>query len=75
MSKKVKRIRVDCLRCNGVGKVEKVSPVSLRLVRISAGVSLRSMAKRIGIHPSYLSDIERGNRGCSPAVESHYNEL
>jgi transcriptional regulator with XRE-family HTH domain len=34
----------------------------LRAARISAGISLRALARRIGISPSYLSDLERGFR-------------
>jgi len=35
---------------------------ALRELRKSKGVSLRKMAERMKISPSYLSDLERGNR-------------
>lgn len=28
-------------------------------------ISLRQMAKNLGVSPSYLSEIERGKKGCS----------
>ncbi|MCM1537643.1 MAG: helix-turn-helix transcriptional regulator [bacterium] len=34
---------------------------SLRYVRKSQGVSLRSVAHAVGVTPTYISDIERGN--------------
>ena len=38
---------------------------NLRKRRLDAGISLREMARRCGISPAYLSDIERGRRTVS----------
>lgn len=35
----------------------------MREEREKAGISLREMARRLGISAPYLSDLERGNRG------------
>ena len=38
----------------------------VRTVRQGKGITLRDMARRIGISAVYLSDMERGNRPVSP---------
>jgi DNA-binding XRE family transcriptional regulator len=63
-----------CPTC-GDGQIEKVNPVWLRHVREGRGIGLNEMAKRVGISPSYLCDIEKERRGCPPKVEAAYRKL
>ncbi|KKM68704.1 hypothetical protein LCGC14_1458190 [marine sediment metagenome] len=48
---------------------------SLRDKRVSCGVSLREMAKQIGVRPSRVSDIERGYVNVTLAEEAAYRYL
>lgn len=43
-----------------------------RGVREGAGVSLRSLARTMGVSAAYLSDLERGRRNWTEEVESRY---
>lgn len=43
-----------------------------RKLRKDAGVSLRSLARTMGVSAAYLSDLERGRRNWSEEVESRY---
>ncbi len=38
-------------------------------------MSLREFARRAGLSPSYISDVERGNRQLSKRVAAAYEEL
>lgn len=53
-----------CPRCDGTGRVLDIGvhAVLLQQARRDAGVSLREMARGLGISPSYLCDIEHGRR-------------
>ena len=54
----------DCHRCGGTGREPDWRGLGLRArkERESRCVSLRQMAKRIGVSAPYLSDLERANR-------------
>lgn len=54
----------QCRKCGGTGKELDPTGVGLemRTARIKANVSLRDMAKRMGMSPPYLSDLELGRR-------------
>ncbi|MFJ5259131.1 helix-turn-helix domain-containing protein [Streptomyces sp. NPDC088387] len=43
-------------------------PKRLRRRRIEAGLNKRELAASAGIHPSYVTWLERGDRGASPRV-------
>jgi transcriptional regulator with XRE-family HTH domain len=43
-------------------------PQRLRRRRIAAGLNKRELADAAGIHPSYVTWLERGERGASPRV-------
>lgn len=62
-----------CKCCNGTGKVPNQVSVgsAMRAERKIANVSLRRMAKLIGISAPYLSDLELGRRVWS---ENRINE-
>lgn len=55
---------MQCPKCRGRGVV--VDPrkfgAMMREARAAKGISMRAMAKRIGISPAFLSDMELGNR-------------
>lgn len=71
-------IKVDqatCKRCGGRGKVRTVHPASLRERRKAAGLGLREFAKKIGVTPAYLSDVELGRRGVTARMVEAYEGL
>ncbi|MFI1188792.1 helix-turn-helix domain-containing protein [Streptomyces californicus] len=45
---------------------------TLRAARVEAGISMRGMARRIGISYSHLSNVERGDRTATAAVVEAY---
>lgn len=49
-------------------------PQRLRRRRIEAGLNKRELAKAAGIHPSYVTWLERGERGASPRVLKRLSE-
>jgi transcriptional regulator with XRE-family HTH domain len=49
-----------------------ISGLTLRAARVEAGISMRGMARRIGISYSHLSNVERGDRAATPAVVEAY---
>ncbi|KKM06149.1 hypothetical protein LCGC14_1746850 [marine sediment metagenome] len=53
-----------CHRCGGTGREPDWRGIGLRArrERESRCVSLRQMAKRVGVSPAYLSDLECANR-------------
>lgn len=55
---------VDCPRCEGTGKIRDTQATGkeVRSLRENYNLSLRSIARRMGISPSYLSDLETGKR-------------
>jgi len=49
-----------CPKCGGTGKL--LTAEELRARRIARGFQLVQMAKKMGISPSYYSDLEQGRR-------------
>ena len=47
----------------------------MRVARKRTGISLTTMANKIGITKSYLCDIELGHRWCTKKIERFYEEL
>lgn len=47
----------------------------LRKAREARGMSLRSVAKKLGFSPPFVSDMELGNRAISPETATRYLEL
>jgi hypothetical protein len=58
-----------CSHCGSPNQV--VCGGYLRALRESAGVSLRQMAKRLGLSAAYVSDIERNHRGTDGYVDAY----
>ena len=54
-----------CPRCHGTGSVPDLNKLGpeLRRRRVKSGISLREVARRTGMSPTHLHDIEHGLRG------------
>jgi len=65
----------NCPKCGGSGHIADIDREALRTIRQDSGLSLKKMAKRIGVSAPYLSDIELGRRGCPDYVVEAYNKL
>lgn len=53
-----------CEACNGTGKQidQKALGAKMKKLRVTARISLRTLAKIMELSPPYISDLERGNR-------------
>ena len=67
--------KAECKTCKGTGSVLAVTGEALRKARESAGVLALSMATRLNLSRSYISDIERGKRQCPERVLREYEKL
>lgn len=56
---------LPCSCCKGTGKVLNSDYAATRMsaYRTKREVSLRAVARKMGLSPGYLSDLENGNRG------------
>ena len=63
-----------CRRCKGTGREPNQAETGLwfRAHREQQGISLRVMAGRLGISPSFLSNLEQGRRVWTDRVRSAY---
>ena len=61
-----------CPECGGAGRVDTPETIGERIrhTRKRLGLSLRELARRVGISAAFLSDIEHGRRGMSGATEA-----
>lgn len=64
---------VKCGSCGASREVVKGS--WLRKQRLSAGISLREMARRLELSPMYISDVEREKRHCTRKIAQAYDRL
>jgi transcriptional regulator with XRE-family HTH domain len=62
-----------CSQCGAQRSV--INGAWLREVRKSAGLTLREMARRVGMSAAYICDIERNRRNCLPAMRDAYEHL
>lgn len=55
---------VECPKCAGTGRIadQKALGRKMRERRDAAGLNAKEVAGRMNIHPTYLSDLERGTR-------------
>jgi len=59
-----KLINPTCPRCYGTG-IDldwRATGASRKAARLAAGLTARLVAKRMGVHPSFLCDLESGKR-------------
>lgn len=66
---------VPCRHCNGKGKVLRLNGRKLAAVREQKEISLRDMAKRLGISAAYLSDVENDRRQGNADIRREYLKL
>lgn len=63
---------VPCPKCGGKGKLAIVNGEFLREHRQHQGISLREIARRMGLSAAYLSDVELGRRPATAKVVQGY---
>lgn len=63
-----------CPTCGGSGTVEDDAVVGARLrrQRLMARLTMKEVGRRMGFSEGYISDLERGTRGFSPALQRRY---
>lgn len=61
---------IQCPQCGGIGSIRNppVEGAYIRRGREAAGISLRELARRLGISPGHMCHIEKGRRGMSDAL-------
>ena len=67
--------QVQCDFCDGSGFIIRINPEWLIAQRKKHGLSLRQVAKDIGISAAYLSDIEHGKRRGNNTILKHYENF
>ena len=68
-----KWITSACSRCGS--PTLTINGAWLRREREMEGLSLRGMARRCGVTPMYLCDIERNRRNCTDTIRGYYEAL
>jgi transcriptional regulator with XRE-family HTH domain len=58
----LKLIRKPCHHCGGAGTLDVAIPNSAREERHKAKLTLKELSGRMGIHQTYLHDLETGKR-------------
>ena len=71
----MRRHRVKCTHCEGLGYTEVPNRGELRLIRERTGTSLRAMARRMGLSAPYVSDVELDRRRATPEIVHAYEML
>lgn len=76
MTKTAEFTTVPCARCDGTGFTidDKALGQAMRRTRQTVAISLREMAKRMGISASYLSDLELGRRHWNAGIIEEYRQ-
>lgn len=72
---KIPRSVRKCPRCHGSGWEQVWRGADLRKARERAGITLREVARRIGLSATYISDVERDNRTATERIVNAYKEL
>ncbi len=62
----------ECVYCGGKGTITRTNPAWLRYIRERAGVTLRGMAKRLGVSAAYVCDVEKGRRAIPDSWRAEY---
>ncbi len=67
---------MTCPKCDGTGAVLDPRCVGehMRELREKQGISLRSVAKTLGVSVPYASDLERGRRGWRTELVIRYKK-
>lgn len=64
-----------CRACRGTGKQTVANHKEMRARREKKRITVRGMAKRIGVSAPFLSDIENAVRPCPNYVLKYYQRL
>jgi Ribonuclease G/E len=67
-----KYIKKPCSHCKGVGYNIHLNGAWIRKTREIKKISLRTMAKSLGISAAYLSDVELGRRAGNKEIENYF---
>lgn len=67
------KVSAQCPMCRGEGWIYR-APIgrTLRAQREDAGITMRTLAKRLGISPTYLSDLENDRRRWDGKLVNRY---
>lgn len=67
---------MPCPRCNGKGRIPdpRVFGMAARVLRKSAGLSLREVARRMGFSAPYVCDLEYGRRQWTNCLMNNYKK-
>ena len=68
------KVRETCPRCGGHGEEDHFLGAALRAFREEHGLGLREMSRKIGLSPSYLSDLEHDRRAVSAEIVLLYHD-
>lgn len=65
---------MKCGACGGTGRVADPRAVGaeLRQLRVAAGLTLRAVARELGLSAPYICDLEHGRRRWSPELKQRY---
>lgn len=66
--------RIPCKHCRGRGYIEWHGG-DLRRTRQLHGLSLREVARRMGLSPAYLCDVELNRRRGTKTIRDFYDAL
>lgn len=66
---------ITCPTCKGKGKQTVPDVKAMRKHRTKKGVSIRGIARKIGISAPFLSDVETGFRPCPEYILKAYQKL
>lgn len=71
------KLHANCPRCGGTGYVTdpKVEGAEMRAKRTKRGIGLREAARRVGVSPAYLCDLEHGRRRWSQKLRALLIEI
>ncbi len=59
-----------CDKCGGTGRIpdDRIYGAEMRKFREAAGITARTVARRLEVSASYLSDLEHGRRRWTPKL-------
>ncbi len=70
-----KYVTEGCECCNGIGRIKRLNPLWMRLMRECSGISLREVAKKLKLSAPYISDVELGKRAGNSDIWNYYESL
>ncbi len=71
----MKKEKIICKHCEGLGFREGFSGASIRKTRVNAEISLRQMARTLGFSVAFISDVELGRRNPNKEIIDYVQNL